>query len=489
MEDTMRIPVTLTLIAGLALGIAGCVKKVDEGKIPVTTSSEKARQEFLQGRGLAEKLQIANSLQYFDKAIALDSNFATAYLNRANASFAAKDFFDYLKMAVAHSDRCSEGERLAILAANAGANANTVSQKEYLDSLVRLYPNDERAHFMLGAYFFGQQEYTHAIDQYNKAIEIAPEYSPVYNILGYAYRQTDNTDEAEKAFKKYTELIPNDPNPYDSYAELLMKIGRFDESIANYRKALAIDPNFIASHIGIAMNYLYKGKPDSGSAELVKLYSMARNDGERRQAIFAQVVIDADGGKMDAALKELDRQYTIAEKANDRAAMSGDFGAKGNILLEMGKYGDALAAYEKSAQLIASSDLSQQIKANAQLFLHYNRARTAIGKNEMAKAKAEAQEFREGAEANRNANQIRFAHELAGIIAMTEKKYDTAVAEFLQSNQQNPYDLYRLALAYGAKGDAAKEKEFCRKAADFNGLPALNYAFIRIRAQKLLSTL
>ena len=53
------------------------------------------------------------------------------------------------------------------------------------------------------------------------------------------------TPNAEAAFKKYIELIPNDPNPYDSYAELLLKMGKFDDSIAQYRKALAIDPNFV----------------------------------------------------------------------------------------------------------------------------------------------------------------------------------------------------------------------------------------------------
>ena len=39
-----------------------------------------------------------------------------------------------------------------------------------------------------------------------------------------------NYADAEKAFQKYIELIPKDPNPYDSYAELLLKMGRFDDS-------------------------------------------------------------------------------------------------------------------------------------------------------------------------------------------------------------------------------------------------------------------
>jgi len=70
------------------------------------------------------------------------------------------------------------------------------------------------------------------------------------------------------------------------------------------------------------------------------------------------------------------------------------------------------------------------------------------------------------------------------MIALAEKDYDKAVAEFQQANQQNPYDLYRLCQAYQGKGDAEKARESCAKAAGFNSLPQLNYAFIRAKAQK-----
>jgi len=485
----MKAPIILALCATLLLGVLGCSQKTEPRKIPITTSSEEARKEFLEGRGIAEKLQIRNSLPHFDKAIALDSNFATAYLNRANSSFAAKDFFAYLEKAAVLSGGCSAGERLLILAARAGAYGKLVDQKLYLDSLLGLYPGDERVQFVCGGYYFGLQDYTHAIEHYQKAMQIAPEYTPVYNILGYAYRQVENYPEAEKTFKKYTELIPNDPNPYDSYAELLMKMGRFDESIDNYRKALAVDSLFVASRFGIAANYMYKGMYNKGAAELETLLKLARNDGERRTKYFTQVVLYVDAGKMNEALKELEQQYRIAEKNDDAAAMSGDMGVKANILLEMGKYRDALAAFETSVKIITASNLSKQVKDNAELFLHYNRAQTAIAQKDLKTAKKETEEFRAGAEANKNINQIRFAHELAGRIALLEKNADTAVKELLQSNQQNPYDLYRVALAYQMLGDKAKAKEFCTKAADFNGLPALNYSFIRTKAKAMLSNL
>jgi lipopolysaccharide biosynthesis regulator YciM len=70
------------------------------------------------------------------------------------------------------------------------------------------------------------------------------------------------------------------------------------------------------------------------------------------------------------------------------------------------------------------------------------------------------------------------------MIALEEKDYGKAVSELQQANQQNPYDLYRLCQAYQGKGDAGQAKEFCKKAAEFYSLPAINYAFIRMKAIK-----
>src|SRR5919109_4530516 len=254
------------------------------GKIAITTASEEARKEFLAGRDLSEKLRITDSISHYDKAISLDPNFALAELNRAQVSPTVKEFFDHLKKAVALSDKASDGERMLIQATEAGANANPTKQKEILDKLVAAYPNDERAHFNLGGYYFGQQDYAQAISHYKRATEIAPDYSTAFNILGYAYRQNEAYSDAENAFKKYIELIPNDPNPYDSYAELLLKMGRFDEAIAMYRKALKTDPNFSPSHIGIASNLMYQGQHEASRAEAWKLHQAARNDADRRNA-------------------------------------------------------------------------------------------------------------------------------------------------------------------------------------------------------------
>ena len=499
MQRNRSLVLFLALIFAVGVALSGCAS-VEEGKtpiaardasadsaagkIPVTTSSEEARKEFLQGRDLQEKLLVQDSIAHFDKAISLDPNFAWAELNRAQVSPTGKEFFDHLKKAVSLADKASNGEKLLILGNEAGANGNAVKQKEYLEQLVTAYPNDERAHFNLGGYYFGQQDFPKAIEHYKKATELAPTYSTAFNILGYAYRQNVDYPNAEVAFKKYIELIPNDPNPYDSYAELLLKMGRFDEAIVQYNKALAIDANFINSHQGIAAALLYQGKPAEASAELQKITAKARSDAERRTALFGLTVVEVDGCKMDQALAEVDKQYALGEKTNDIPAMTGDLQLKGNILLEMGKPDEARASFERGLKMTEGSNLSQEIKDNAALFQHYNLARVALAKKDLTTAKTEAEAFRKGTETQKNPFQTKQAHELLGMIALEAKDYDGALAELQQSNQQNPYDLYRICQAYQGKGDMGKAKEFCTKAAAFNSLPAVNYAFIRTKAAK-----
>jgi len=485
----------VVLVAAGMTSLGGCAKSNEappataapqaDGKIPITTASEDARKEYLQGRSLAEKLLAQDSIAHFDRAIALDPGFALAELGRANAAPTTREFFEHMRKAASLAGKVSNGERLLILATEAGGQGNAVAQKNYLEQLVAAYPQDERAHFALGGYYFGQQDFPQAVEHYKKATELAPTYSPAYNILGYAFRQEGDYANAEQAFKRYIELIPNDPNPYDSYGELLLKMGKFDDSIAQYRKALAIDPNFMASHLGIAADLMYKGKPAESDAELQQIGKKARSDGDTRTALYGMTVVDVDRGRMNEALKELDRQYALGEKTNDVAAMAGDLQSKGTILLEMGKAAEARALFDRALKTMEDSDLSQQIKDNARVFQHYNLARVALAKKDATTAKSEAAAFREGAEASKNPFQIRQAHELAGTIALQEKQYDTAIAELQQASLQNPYNLYRLGQAYQGKGDTTQARSFMAKAAEFNSLPQLNYAFIRARAERL----
>jgi tetratricopeptide (TPR) repeat protein len=66
------------------------------------------------------------------------------------------------------------------------------------------------------------------------------------------------------------------------------------------------------------------------------------------------------------------------------------------------------------------------------------------------------------------------------------REYEKSVKELNQSNLQNPYNLYRLALAYEKIGDIENAKSFLKKTVKFNSFLNLNYAFCRNKAKNKL---
>jgi tetratricopeptide (TPR) repeat protein len=456
-------------------------------KIPITTSSEEARTLFLQGRDLAEKLRATDGRRFYEQAVAKDKTFALAYLGLANTAGTTKEFIDATTRAAALAGQVSEGERHMLLGLEAGMKGDPADVLARYTELVRLFPNDERAHNLLGNTYFGRQDYETAVKHFVKATTINPSFSQPYNQLGYAYRFLEKFDQAEDAFKKYTVLIPDDPNPYDSYAELLMKMGRFDESITLYEKALSLDPNFVASHVGIGNDYLCMGRPDRARDAFAKLAAAARNTGERRLARFWTAASYVHEGATDKAIAELKANYALAEADHDGGSMSGDLTLMGDVLREAGRTDEALAKYAEAVAVIEKAQVPEEVKEATRRNRVFEDARTALARRDVAAGKAGAAEYAKLVAVKKVPFEVRQRHELAGLIALAEQQHAAAAKEFSQANQQDPRILLLTAVALRGAGDAKGAATFAAKAAKFNGL-SFNYGYVKSKAGKMGST-
>lgn len=481
-----RSSLAVALLGLLTPTFPAAAQEVASGKIPITTASTEARQHFLIGRDLAEKIRGTDAREHFKQAVATDPNFAFGYLALANTAPSAKEFFESMKRAVALVDHASEGERLMILAADAGANGDVEAQGGYLARLIQAFPADERGHNAIGNYYFGRQEYENAIAAYDRATQINPSFSTPYNSLGYAQRAVGNYAKAEAAFQKYIELIPDEPNPYDSYAELLMKTGRFEESMTQYEKALTKNPNFVASYIGIGNNQIFMGRTEAARTTFNKLYTdIARNDGERRGALVWTAASYVHDGNHQAALEKLQAMYQIAEANGDKAAMAGDLNVMGNVLLHSGDHAGARAKYQKAVETMDMADVPDAVKENARRNQLYFEARADLAGDDLESAKAQTTAYGEQVKAHGIPFELRRHHELLGMIALHEMDHSSAIQHLTQANQQDPAVLYMLAKAYHGAGDHAKARETALQAANFNGLN-FNYAFVRAKAANMV---
>ena len=453
-------------------------------RIPVTTSSAEAKKLYLEGRDLAEKLRATDAKARFEKAVAADPDFALCYLGLANSAGTAKEFFAAVDKAVARADKASASEKLLICALDAGAKGEPDRQRGCLDQLLAAHPDDERVHNQMGGFHFGRQDYEAAVAEYRKATELNPSFSQPYNQMGYAYRFMGDYAQAEKAFLKYIELIPNDPNPHDSYAELLMKTGRFEESIKAYEKALAIDKNFIASYVGIGNNNVFLGRPSEARRSYAKLLSAARNDGERLQAHFWTAMSYIHEGATDKALLEAEKSAAINKARGDLAALSGTYNLMGNILLEAGRHDAAAARFADQVATMEKADVAAQVKEATQRQKLFDQGRVALAKQDMATAKARAQEYWKAVDAKKIPFEVRQSHELAGRIALAERDYGKAADELRQANQQDPRVLFLLAAALRGKGDTSAAKQVATAAADWNAL-SNTYGYVRTKARAI----
>lgn len=468
----------VTVIAAILLGMVGCARQ-DSGKIPLTTSSGKAREYYLRGRTFSENLRDGEAIEYYEKALAEDPNIAMVYLQLAFARGTSREFFQNFRKAKELLADVSEGERLWILSVEAGMHGNPIKQRKILKRLVEAYPKDERARLLLANHYFGSQEYGPAIVEYQKVADMAPDYPPTYNQIGYCYRFLEDYDEAEKALMKYIELIPDNPNPYDSYADLLAKMGKYGPSIENFRKALSIDPNFGASHTGIATNLNLMGKHKEAREQLDKLYEIATDDAQRRRAIYGRAISYIDEGNTASGLEELDRAIALAQKSDDVVEMAQYQAAQGYILIEDNEPEAALARFEEGLRIVEEADISRTAKDRIRLDHIYRLGRVAVAAGDLDLAKKQCREYRSNAMDLDNEAMVRSAHFLAGIIALEEKKYGSAIEELELGSRFNPGVVYYLAKAYQGKGDSETAAKLFAKAARFNILNDLSYSFVR----------
>lgn len=476
---------SLGIFTVLAISIS--CRSPQEAKIPITTSSPEALKLYLKGIDLYDNLRVSEAQEYFKQALKKDPDFAIAHLNYGMTSNDVKILLVELNKALELIENISEGERLLILGAQASLSGLSTSQLEYYLKLVKLYPQDERAHYLLGNHYFFQQDYNLAIGAYRRATEINPKFAPAYNMLGYSHRQLENFEEAEQAFKRYIAIIPNNPNPYDSYAELLMKKGEFEKSINVYQKALKVEPRFIPSVIGIATNLNFLERHSEALTILRNFLTGVRTPIEKRHILYAMMVSYLDHNDYSQALEINDSLLSLAKQNEDVGGILLSYQSRGIILFELGRVDEAQHFLQLSQDIIQQSDLSPEFKANAQTDILYQFVRINIARNEFTEAKIKAEEFGRQAEFKNNRPQIWRYHELLGLIALKEKKFDEALGEFRRSNLQDSHILFQMAVAYHAKGDVSQATKYCQKVINYHDLNSVSYSFVRHKAQALLA--
>ena len=228
--------------------------------VEVTTSSMDAYNYFLRGREDCEKLYYGEAREFLEKAVALDSTFVLAYLYLAEAYDGLVDFGmekRAIEKANALSWRAPEKERLFIEARHASViERNPAKQQSLIEELTRKYPQEKRFHKEMGV-IYGGGNLNRAQLEFEKALELDPNYAAAVNELAYTYAAEELYEKAIETLQRYASLSPGDANPFDSMGELYLMMGRLDESVARYTEAVRVKPDFTSAYISLAYVFAY----------------------------------------------------------------------------------------------------------------------------------------------------------------------------------------------------------------------------------------
>lgn len=113
--------------------------------------------------------------------------------------------------------------------------------KQVLDD--PLYPTPQFAYFNLARIYERQGNIDEAIEQYELALDIRPEYVDAHYNLGLLYLQQGRTDRAIEQFSAATRLSPKIAVYQQHLGVAYVQAGKYEEARLAFQRVIAIEPN------------------------------------------------------------------------------------------------------------------------------------------------------------------------------------------------------------------------------------------------------
>jgi tetratricopeptide (TPR) repeat protein len=107
---------------------------------------------------------------------------------------------------------------------------------------IQINPEYAPAYHRRGDIWLMMNDFDHAITDYTKAIEIEPNNAAYYGDRAWAYFKVDRTSLGLSDVRRSLELDHHNSDAHYTRGRILEAMGRKDEAIANFRQALRIDP-------------------------------------------------------------------------------------------------------------------------------------------------------------------------------------------------------------------------------------------------------
>ena len=282
------------------------------------TVNPEAYELYLKGRFFWNKrsgADLRKAIDYFERAIAKDPNYALAYVGLADSHLLLSSY------------------------ASVSPRESLPPAKAALKKALSLDDSLAEAHASSGLLATLELDLQRAIDELQRAIKLKPNYATAHHRLSLGFTTLGQFDPAILEAKRAVELDPLSLIINADYGWVYFNGHRYDEAEAQVRKTLEIDPNFFLAHYYLGAVLQFKGHVAQAVPEFQKAFDLngdpysramlgqgyARNGqpGEARKVLaslneeakskyvapYALALVDTALGDKERAIEELERAY------------------------------------------------------------------------------------------------------------------------------------------------------------------------------------
>ncbi|HZO99345.1 MAG TPA: tetratricopeptide repeat protein [Terriglobia bacterium] len=452
------------------------------GSMPVTAASDKARELYQKGMEDYENLYLERCNEDWRAAVKGDPTVAVAWAWIAFNSRNPAEVSAAREKAKALLPRVTPGEQLMIQWISNVQEGNYIAGIAAMNDLLAMFPKDKHLLYLAGNWLMGENGNDQALKILERALALDKNYPAALNDAAYVYARNREFAKAFSMMDRYLVVLPNEPNPHDSYGELLRMAGHFDEALSHYRMALKVDPKFASSQVGIADTYALMGNQAQARAEYDKAIAQAHNDADRIDYMMQKAttwVREANPAEADKAFAE------AAQKAHELGLDLQEAWAH----QRMAEYqaDDAAALHhleEAQAALTHRQDISTlDREEELSRILRHRAIRAAhAGNPELAQKSLKALETM--ASTSRNLVIQSSYHGAAGALLAGQEKWQDAIAQ-LEEDRDDPFSMQLLSRAYYESGASEKMHEVEERLRGTN-VPTIEQAVVVPAARLLL---
>jgi len=159
---------------------------------------------------------ISAALEHLNKSIKIDPYFFSAYNNLGNAYIKQNNFDEAIKnLEKAKSINPEAAKTLNRLGYAYYKNGNTDQSLSNLKLAIEEVSDNKiksEINYNLGLVYYNLKDYTNAIDKYQEAIKLKPDYAEAHRNLAFAYKDNNNSLKAIEQLKLYLKKFPNSPD-------------------------------------------------------------------------------------------------------------------------------------------------------------------------------------------------------------------------------------------------------------------------------------